>query len=179
VRFVTILVGAALVFGLAVVAWTTIFRPPPASARLAGVSVAVQAFTIDDLDGDRHRLTLTTTVSSVRDLEECVAFALDEPFAGRRLRAVGGDCTRPRTGRITVELVTEALTQDDLRFPSHTLVWGVAGGRCGPILTLFGVCVVDQAGTTAVQLPSTPVLPSFGGFGSFGPIGPFFSFPPP
>ena len=74
-----------------------------------------------------------------------------------------------------VALVFEHLSDDDLAFPSHTLVWGVPGGRCGPILELFGVCVVDQAGTASVELPSHSELPSFGPIGSFGFLG---SFPP-
>lgn len=178
-RLLTPLIGLAIAVAIGVVAWTNVFRPPPATARLAGVIVGVLGYTIDDLGGDRHRLNLTTTVTSTRDLEECLGFALDEPFAGRRLRPGTGECPRPRAGRQTVRLVFEGLTEDDLRFPSHTLVWGVPGGRCGPILGVLGVCVVEQAGTAAVELPSTQVLPSFGGFGSFGPLGPYFSFPPP
>jgi hypothetical protein len=68
------------------------------------------------------------------------------------------------------------MAYDDIAFPEHTLVWGVAGGRCGLILEAFGVCVVDQAGTAAVKLPSHSVIPSIGPIGSFLPI---FSFPPP
>ena len=70
---------------------------------------------------------------------------------------------------------------DDLAFPSHTLVWGIPGGRCGPILEVFGVCVVDQAGTADFELPSKNPLPSFAPFGSFVPLfsfGPYFSFEP-
>lgn len=67
------------------------------------------------------------------------------------------------------------LTADDLAFPSHTLVWGIPGGRCGPIFEAFGVCVVEQAGTAKLQLPSRSVLPSIGPLGSFFPL---FSFEP-
>lgn len=58
------------------------------------------------------------------------------------------------------------------------LVWGIAGGRCGPILELVGVCVVDQAGTLDLALPRPSGLPTFP-FGSF-PLGsfPLFSFEP-
>jgi hypothetical protein len=52
----------------------------------------------------------------------------------------------------------------------------VPGGRCGPILELFGVCVVEQAGTADLELPSRTVLPTFGPIGSFVP---FFSFDAP
>ena len=66
-----------------------------------------------------------------------------------------------------------------LRFRRHALVWGLPGGRCGPIVAVFGVCVLDGAGTATVELPGDSGLPSFGGFGSFGPIVPIFSFPAP
>lgn len=175
-----------LLFGLATVvvvlalAWLvaagTVFQPAPAATRLAGVGVAVAGYTIDDLGGGKHRLHVQAAVTSPRDVDECLGLALDEPFAGRRLSAASGSCARPRAGRQAVELVFAGLTEDDLRFPSHTLVWGIPGGRCGPILVLFGVCVVEGAGTTPLELPPSTVLPSFPGFGSFGPL---FSFPPP
>jgi hypothetical protein len=77
-----------------------------------------------------------------------------------------------------VGLTFEKLTSDDLSFPEHTLVWGVPGGRCGPVLELFGVCVVEQAGTADLKLPSRSPLPTFGPIGSFGPIVPLFSLSP-
>jgi hypothetical protein len=75
-------------------------------------------------------------------------------------------------------VVLNELTKDDERFPDHVLVWGIAGGRCGPILELVGVCVVDQAGTVDLALPRPSGLPTFP-FGSF-PLGsfPLFSFEP-
>ena len=172
---------AAVVFAaiVGISVWTTVFRPPPAATRLAGVSVTVAGYTIDDLGNDRHRITLTAVVTSLRDLDECLGFTIDEPFAGRRMRAVTGECPQPRAGTHRIQLLFEGLTTDDLDFPSHTLVWGIPGRRCGPILVAFGVCVVDQAGTTDFQFPSKHPLPSFPGFGSFSPLGPFFSFPPP
>jgi hypothetical protein len=165
----------------AVVLGTNVFRPPPARDRLAGVAVAVAGYTVEDLGGGRHRLHLQVAVTGSRDLDECMAFALDEPFAGRRLDVESGTCVRPRNGIQTVALRFEHLSDDDLAFPSHTLVWGVPGGRCGPILELFGVCVVDQAGTASVELPPHSVLPSFGPIGSFGLLGsfPLFSTPAP
>jgi hypothetical protein len=88
------------------------------------------------------------------------------------------DCVRPVTGRQLANLVFDRLTDDDLTFQSHTLVWGVPGGRCGPILEAFGVCVVDMAGTADFELPSKTVLPSFGSFGPLFSFGPYFSFSP-
>jgi hypothetical protein len=41
---------------------------------------------------------------------------------------------------------------------------------------LFGVYVVDMAGTASLELPARSVLPSSGPLGSFLPL---FSFPPP
>jgi hypothetical protein len=73
-----------------------------------------------------------------------------------------------------VRLAFEHLTDDDLAFPSHTLVWGIPGGRCGPILLLFGVCVVEQAGTADLELPQRNPLPTLFPIGSLGPL---FSFP--
>jgi hypothetical protein len=54
-------------------------------------------------------------------------------------------------------------------------VWGIPGGRCGPIREAFGVCVVDQAGTADCDLPGQNIFPSFG---SFGPLISFYSLPP-
>ncbi|HEV8281088.1 MAG TPA: hypothetical protein VGQ02_04455 [Candidatus Limnocylindrales bacterium] len=169
---------AAIVLGgvVAIVLATNPFRSAPAEERLAGVQVAVAGYTIDDLPNDAHRLNLRVTLTSAADVNECVAFTLDQPFAGRRLQPLTADCPRPRAGTSTVSLKFEQLTDDDLQFPSHTLVWGVPGGRCGPILELFGVCVVEQAGTADFDLPSRTVLPTFGPIGSFVP---FFSFGPP
>jgi hypothetical protein len=175
-RLLLVVVATVAVVGLAwIVAAGTIFQPASAATRLAGVSVAVAGYTIDDLGGGKHRLHVQAAVTSVRDVDDCLGFTLDEPFAGRRLSAASGTCPRPRTGRQTVELVFEGLTEDDLRFPSHTLVWGIPGGRCGPILLVFGVCVVEQAGTVSFELPAPQVLPSL----TFGTFGPLFSFPPP
>ena len=165
--------GAAIV--AAVVLANTVFRPAPAADRLAGVSVGVSGYSIQPQPSDRSELRLIVRLTSVKDLDECVGFTLDEPFAGRRLTTATGSCARPRAGTSTVELRFQ-LTDDDLAFPSHTLVWGIPGGRCGPILEAFGVCVVEQVGTAKVELPSRSVLPSIGPLGSFFPL---FSFPPP
>jgi hypothetical protein len=167
---------AALVVGvfIAIVLATNVFRPAPAADRLAGVSVAVAGYTIEPQPSDRHELHLTVTLTSARDIDECVGFALDLPFAARRMATASGTCARPRAGSSNVELRYQ-LTDDDMTFPSHTLVWGIPGGRCGPVLELFGVCVVDQAGTAKLELPSKSVLPSIGPIGSLFPL---FSFPP-
>jgi hypothetical protein len=170
-----LLAGLGLVILVAIVLATTVFRSAAAADRLAGVSVAVAGYTIEPQASDRNELHLTVKLTSVQDLDECVGFTLDEPFAGRRLATANGSCARPRARSSTVELRYQ-LTADDLAFPSHTLVWGIPGGRCGPLLELFGVCVVDQAGTSKFELPSRSVLPSIGPLGSFFP---FYSFPPP
>ena len=166
---------------LGIVLVTNVFRPPPASDRLAGLSVAVTGYTIDDLGSDRHRLNLWVRMTSPAAIDECVAFTLDQPFASRRLVPNDGVCRRPQAGSITVQLRLDQLSKDDIAFPSHTLVWGVPGGRCGPVLEAFGVCVVEQAGTAAIELPPPPGTPSFGPIGSFKPFGtfvPLFSFSP-
>lgn len=155
---------------------TNVFRPSPADERLAGVSVSVIGHTIEDIADDRHRLNVTVRLTSVRDIDECVGFALDQPFAGRRLVPLSGVCPRPRAGAASVTLTFDQATDDDLAFPEHTVVWGIPGGRCGPILELFGVCVIEQAGTADLQLPSRNPLPTFGPIGSLFPL---FSFVPP
>jgi hypothetical protein len=164
---------------IAIILATNVFRPPPAAERLAGVSVFVAGYAIDDLPNDKHRLRLTVNLTSATDIDQCVGFTLDEPFAGRRLEPLSGQCPRPRAGTTEVGLTFEKLTSDDLQFSEHTVVWGVPGGRCGVILELFGVCVVEQAGTADLKLPSRNPLPTFGPIGSFGPIVPLFSFSPP
>jgi len=155
---------------------TNVFRPPPAADRLAGVHVRVASYWIDDLAAGRRRLKLTVAVTSLRDIDECLGFTLDEPFAGRRMASITGTCVKPRAQSQNVVLTYDGLTEDDLTFASHTLVWGIPGGRCGPLLEVFGVCVVEQAGTADFELPTKNPLPSFKGFGSFEPLFPEPSF---
>jgi hypothetical protein len=176
VRLISFGLALAVAALAAVVLGSNAFRPAPAATRLAGVGVSIAGYTIEDLAAGRHRLRLSVSIGSARDLDDCIGFTLDEPFARRRLDPPAGACVKPRTGSRIVQLVTDHLTDDDLAFPSHTLVWGIPGGRCGPILELFGVCVVDMAGTTALELPAHSVLPSLGPLGSFFPL---FSFPAP
>jgi hypothetical protein len=170
-----LLVGLALVIVVAVVLANTVLRPAPGADRLAGVTVDVAGYTIEPQPSDRNELHLTVKATSTKDLDECVGFTLDEPFAGRRLATANGSCPQPRAGSSNVELRIQ-LTADDLAFPSHTLVWGIPGGRCGPVFEVFGVCVVEQVGTAKLELPSRSVMPSIGPIGSLFPP---FSFPPP
>jgi hypothetical protein len=172
---VLLLVVLAIPFVWIVLA-TNVFRPAPAADRLAGVHVRVASYWIEPLGTSRRRLKLTVAVTSLRDLDECLAFTVDEPFAGRRMASLAGGCVKPRARAQDVVLTWDGLTDDDLTFPSHTLVWGVPGGRCGPLLELFGVCVVEQAGTADFELPSKNPLPSFNAFGSFAPLFPEPSF---
>jgi len=169
-----LLAGLVIVIFMVIVLATNVLRPAPAADRLAGVSVAVAGYTIVPQPSDRNELHLTVQLTSARNIDECVGFTLDLPFARRRMATANGSCARPQAGSSTVELRYQ-LTADDLAFPSHTLVWGIPGGRCGLILELFGVCVVDQAGTAELELPPKSVLPSIGPLGSFFPL---FSFPP-
>ena len=164
-------VVAAAVAGLLIVAG--VFRPPPAATRLAGVTVVVQDVAVDDLPGSRHTLRLQVRIVSARDIDECLGFTLDEPFAGRRLGPASGDCLKPRRPDLLASLVFDRLTDDDVLFPAHTLVWGIPGGRCGLVMEAFGVCVVESAGTVDVELPHRSLLPSI------GPIGPIFPFGSP
>ena len=172
--------ATVVVLGLiaVVILRTNVLAPPPADERLAGVDVAVTGYTIDDLPEDRRRLTVTLAVTSDHDLDECMAFALDQVFAHRRMTAADGECVRPVAGQRNATLTYDGLSEDDLMFPEHSIVWGVPGGRCGIVLELVGVCVVDFAGTADFELPSRSVLPSLGPFGSFGPLVPLFSFDP-
>jgi len=158
---------------------TNVFRPAAAADRLAGVHVRVASYSIDSVAAGRRRLRLTVAVTSVRDLDDCLGFTLDEPFAGRRMAPITGSCVKPLAQPQNVVLTFDGLTDDDLEFSSHTLVWGIPGGRCGPLLELFGACVVEQAGTADFELPSKHPFPSFNGFGSFGPLfpQPSFDFP--
>lgn len=176
-RALGLLIAFSGVFLLGVVALTnTVFRPAPAADRLAGVSVQWVDFHIEDLDAGRHRLRLTVRVYSDRVIDECVGFALDQPFAGRRFEPASGSCPKPVAGDEDVELTFDRLTDDDLSFPSHTIVWGVPGGRCGIVMEAFGVCVIEQAGTVPLELPRPSGQPTFPPFGTF-PI-PIFSFGP-
>jgi hypothetical protein len=177
-RLVYVLCTLPIVAVLAVIVATNALAPAPAAQRLAGVSVSVIGYAIDELPSDKHRLRLTVNLSSQTDIDQCVDFALDEPFGGRRFEPLDGQCPRPRAGTTKVGLTFEKLTSDDLAFPQHTVVWGVPGGRCGIVLELFGVCVVEQAGTADLRLPTRNVLPTIGPIGSFAPMVPLFSFSP-
>ena len=174
------MVAAIAVLVAAVVASSGVFSPPPASTRLDGVSVALAGFQVIDLGGDRHGLRLDLDVRSPRDIDACLGFALDEPFAGRRLTLTDpvADCLRPASGTIRASVDFDHLTDTDLQFPSHTLVWGVAGGRCHLLMQAFGFCVVEQAGTVPVELPRPPTIPSFPPIGPLPPLFSPFSFPP-
>jgi hypothetical protein len=155
----------------------TIFRPAPAADRLAGVTVHWVSFHIEDLDAGKHRLRLTVRLTSDRAIDQCVGFTLDQPFAGRRLERVAGACPKPAVGDQDIELTFEKLTDADVSFTSHTIVWGVPGGRCGILMEAVGVCVVEQAGTVPLEFPRPSGQPTFPPFGSFIPI-PIFSFGP-
>jgi hypothetical protein len=175
-RLLWLLVGLVAGGFVGFVAIQNVLRPAPAADRLAGVTVALGGYTISDLPESHHRLVLSLDVTSSRDLGDCVGFALDEPFAGRRMTAGTGACLRPHRGTVTVPVTYDGLTDDDLRFPSHTIVWGIPGGRCGLVLEAFGVCVVEQAGTVELELPSHSVVPTFRPFQTFGPLYPVPSF---
>jgi hypothetical protein len=170
-------VAGVVLVGIALVLASGVLQPPPVRERLPGVGVRVQDFRIEHLGGTRHRLHVRVVVTSVTDIEECLGFALDEPFAQRRLDSAG--CVMPRAKPQTASLVFERLSDDDLSFPSHSLVWGVPGGRCALVFQAVGICVVDVAGTTPLELPQKNPLPTFGPIGSFGPIVPIYTFPPP
>jgi hypothetical protein len=169
-------VTVGLVVGVALVVASGVLQPPPVGERLFGVAVRVQDYRIDDLGGTRHRLNVRVVITSPTDIDECLGFALDEPFAQRRLDSL--DCVKPRAEAQTASLVFERLSDDDLSFPSHTLVWGVPGGRCSLVFQAMGMCVVDVAGTTPLELPQKNPLPTFGPIGSFVPIVPLYSFTP-
>jgi hypothetical protein len=154
----------------------TMLRPAAAADRLAGVTVRLDDDTVADLPGSHHRLLLSLDVTSPRTLADCLGFALDQPFADRRMTAGSGECVSPKAGTTTIPVTFDGLTDDDLRFPSHTIVWGIPGGRCGLLLEAFGVCVVDQAGTVDLELPSHSVVPTLVPFPSFGPLVPIPTF---
>ena len=177
-RLVYVLCTVPIVGVLVIILATNVFAPAPAAQRLAGVSVSVIGYAIDELPDDKHRLRLTVNLSSPSDIDQCVGFTLDEPFGGRRLEPLDGQCPRPRAGTEKIGLTFDELTSDDLTFPEHTVVWGVPGGRCGIVLEAFGVFVVEQAGTADLKLPSRNPLPTIGPIGTFAPIVPLYSFSP-
>jgi hypothetical protein len=136
-----------------------LLEPPPAAERLAGVSVRILDARIRAVD-DQRTLGVDLVVESPSDLQACLGFALDQPLASRRLRPTDGGCVQPRSGTRRMTLVLDRLTDTDLAFPEHTLVWGVDRGRCGPLFELVGVCVIEAAGTVPLRLPVEPPLPS-------------------
>jgi hypothetical protein len=168
---ILLIVGVIVVVQLS----NTVFRPPPASERLAGVTVAVTGHTISEAGSNRHLLRLSLRVMSVSNVDECLGFTLDTPFGNRRLKDPPSGCVKPRAGATAADVAFDQLTDDDLTFPSHTLVWGIPGGRCGPVYEVMGLCVVEQAGTVPVELPQKSVMPTFRLKGTFAPL---FSFEP-
>jgi hypothetical protein len=178
VRVITV-VALGLLVATAAVLGSGVLQPAAVGERLAGVAVRVQDYRIEDIGGTRHRLHLRVVVTSATDIDECLGFALDEPFAQRRLDSeFATSCVKPHAKALTASLVYEHLTDDDLTFPSHSLVWGVPGGRCSLVFQATGICVVDVAGTADFELPQKNPLPSFGPLVSFGPIVPLYSFTP-
>jgi len=180
VRFLVL--GIVAIAVVAIFLTSPVFQPPPARERLAGVSVAVDGYQITDLGDAKHRIRLDLAVRAAQDVADlCLGFALDEPFRTRQLKpsdpTVG--CLRPTAGSTAASVEFDGLTDIDLMSPSHTLVWGVEGGRCNLLMQGFGFCVVEQAGTVPVQLPPPPGLPSFPPIGSLPPIFQPFSFEPP
>ena len=178
-----LLVASALLIAVVAILLTSpVFQPPPAKEVLAGVSVTLGGFRLTDLGGDKHGVHVDLAVASARDVDACLAFTLDEPFAGRRMKSTDPaiDCLRPTAGTAVVGLDYDQLTDMDLMSTSHLVVWGVRGGRCNLLMQAFGVCVVEQAGTVPVEFPPPPGLPSFPPIGSLPPIllQPF-SFDPP
>ena len=176
-RLVALLIALLAVPFVGIVLVTNVFRPPPAADRLEGVFLTITGHSTEDLGDGRHRLRLYVEIASRRNVEECLGFALDMPFAGRRMQPESGGCLRPAAGRQAASLVFDKLTDDDLVFPSHTLVWGIPGGRCGPILELLGVCVVEQAGTADFDLPTKSVVPTFRPGETFPPLFSFYPLP--
>jgi hypothetical protein len=177
-----VVAAVLVVAAVAIFLTSPIFQPPPAKEVLAGVSVVLGGFRLTDRGDDKHGVHVDLAVASSRDVDACLAFTLDEPFAGRRMKATDSsvDCIRPTAGTATIGLDFDELTDIDLMSTSHVVVWGVRGGRCNLLLQATGVCVVEQAGTVAVEFPPAPGLPSFPPFGSLPPIllQPF-SFDPP
>src|SRR5512132_2964203 len=64
-RLITFAAGFLVAFLIAATVASNVFRPPAASTRLAGVSVAVIGYTVTDLGERRHRLNLTVTINSL------------------------------------------------------------------------------------------------------------------
>lgn len=144
---------------------------PAAAERLAGATVSIlEHELVPGSDGpDDRDLRIVVTVQGLRDVDDCLVFALDQPFGNRVLRVsepIDG-CVRARAARTRATLLFDRLTDDDRSFPRHTLVWGIRGGKCGAILPLFGVCAVDFAGTLDLELPRPSNQPSFPPLGSF------------
>lgn len=148
-----------------------LFQPAPAAERLAGVTVSIVRFEVIE-EFDASLLVVDVEITSPTDIDVCMGFALDQAFANRRLKEKDDKCVAPRAGSHAFTLLG-GLTDSDISFPSHSLVWGVAGGRCGPLFELIGACVVEFVDTIDLELPHDPVLPTFGPIGSFFPI---FSF---
>jgi hypothetical protein len=164
-----LLVAAPVLLIITVILGAQALAGPPAGERLAGVTVSITGYSLPDGADGEPDLQVQITVASLRSAQDCLAFALDQAFANRAMRVIDphDGCIRPTPGRTNATLLFDRLTDDDRQFPSHTIVWGVKGGKCGVVLPLFGVCVVDFAGTVDFELPRPSNLPSFPPLGSF------------
>src|SRR4051812_39179907 len=94
----------------------------PASERLAGVRVRIQGIRVQPVAGANSHLLLGVIVDSTRDVAECLAFALDEPFNQRVFRVSGpaGSCVKPAAGQMKATIVFDNLTSSDRTFTAHT-----------------------------------------------------------
>ncbi len=173
-RVQAVVAGILLLFVVTVALVWALQPGPPASERFAGVSVSVASQSVVDLPNGRHRLALDVVVTSARAIPSCLGFALDNPFSGRLFDA-GTSCPEPVAGTLHASLTLDGFTADDAAFFDHSLLWGSAGGGCGPILGAFGICAIDTAGTVPLSLPRKSAFPQVGPIGSLIPS---FSFDP-
>lgn len=172
--------GAIVLAGLAVVligAGVFVSLPrTPAKERLAAVTVQLVSSRVTASTGGRKQLVATVYIQSPRTMDECLHFALDEPFAQQTLKVIDhpGGCVRPTAFADRATLVLDPLDDIDTFIPNHAILWG-AGGDCG-WMGFLGLCSVDVVGQVRVRFPVRSVVPTLRPGYTFGPLVPFPTF---
>jgi hypothetical protein len=172
---------AAALFGLAIAligAGIFISLPSaPAKDRLSGVTVTLASSKVATATDGRKQLWADVVVQSIRPVNECLRFALDEPFQNRALDAplAVDDCVKPDPMAVRVTLRMPSLDEMDTYIPDHEILWGGAGG-CGWMMGIMGMCSVDVVGYVPVKFPVKSLVPTLRPGQTFGPLMPFPTF---
>jgi hypothetical protein len=149
----------------------------PAKDRLSGVTVRLASSKVATATDGRKQLWADVIVQSIRPVDECLRFTLDEPFQNRAMDAplIDGGCVKPDPLATRVTLRMPQLDEMDTYMPDHEILWGASGG-CGWVMGFMGMCAVDTVGSVPVKFPTRSLVPTLRPGYTFGPLMPFPTF---